>query len=315
MARVTLSGALRGTAGRRRRSVLTSAATNVPLLTKACACRCQDALQEFSNRAQTLLSSIESSAKSGEGGLDGSIAQELLAASAKGDLEREDLVPNLFFLMSAGHETTASLISNGLLLCFDHPALLGDLRRLAARGREEEESQMELERVVKEMLRVVTPVTRAYREVGTDFTYNGVEFRQGEQVQFNLETANSDARAFAPDATRFRAARSSEAGARAHLAFGFRDHLCPGLNLGRMTTKAALTSVLRRFPCIELAVPRAQVQRLPLDSINALVSLPVRTRRRRDMAAGGGDDVEAGADGSSTVPEAVRFFDSFTTGK
>ena len=35
-------------------------------------------------------------------------------------------------VMSTGHETTSSLISNGLLLALDNPAILLDLQRLAS---------------------------------------------------------------------------------------------------------------------------------------------------------------------------------------
>jgi len=49
--------------------------------------------------------------------------------------------------------------------------------------------------------------------------------------------------AFPPDPEEFRAGRMSQNmsqknNVNRHLAFGFRDHLCPGFKLGRLTTKA-----------------------------------------------------------------------------
>jgi len=210
---------------------------------------------------------LESQTPAGTGAV---IAQELLDACARGDLEREDVVPNLFFLMSAGHETTASLISNSLLLYFDQPTLRNVLQGLAEEGRELEESHAaQWDSVLKEMLRVVTPVTRAYREVSGDFTYKGMRFLSGQQVQMHLAKANADADVFAPDPRRFRPDRSRYAGAKGHLAFGFRDHMCPGLNLGRMTTKAALTGGV-------FNVLRARCERIVVLSVSLLGLLYLR---------------------------------------
>ena len=165
---------------------------------------------------------------------------------------------------------------------------------------------------VQEMLRVVTPVTRAYREVGQSFCYKGVGFEKGQQVQLNLATANIDETAF-PDAQRFRPQRAGDAMAKAHLAFGFRHHLCPGLKLGRLTSKAALTAVCAAFPGLQLAVQRRHVRTLPLDSINALESLPVRctlaTHKGLDThtAADACPSATATREGSALeAPEAVR---------
>eukprot|EP00802_Teleaulax_amphioxeia_P032390 Tamp_36371.p1 GENE.Tamp_36371~~Tamp_36371.p1 ORF type:complete len:177 (-),score=17.51 Tamp_36371:25-519(-) len=136
----------------------------------------------------------------------------------------------------------------------------------------------ELDDFTTEMLRIVSPVTRAYRQVAADFTYKGIDMKKGQQVQFNLAAANLDPRVFPPDPEAFRADRTSSGPS--HLAFGFRDHLCPGLNLGRRTTKAALSALATRFPNLELAVPRADVCRLDLESINALKALPIRVSGR-----------------------------------
>lgn len=45
-----------------------------------------------------------------------------------------------------------------------------------------------------------------------------------------------------------------------------------------MTSKIALTTLATRLPSLQLAVAREKVVHLPLDSINALQALPVRSR-------------------------------------
>ncbi len=230
--------------------------------------KCQRALKLFSSRAHEL---IRTFAARGEGrGVGGgedsgagegrTIAEELVLASERGELESDDIVPNLFFLMSAGHETTASLISNGILLCLDRPEVLRQLKLVAWRGgggRDVEgdgrraggeeterdgghgaELELEFDDLITEMLRIITPITRAYREVAADFKYKGIDMKKGQQVQFNFAAANIDPLAFPPDPEEFRAGRMSRNNVNRHLAFGFRDHLCPGLKLGRLTTKA-----------------------------------------------------------------------------
>ena len=167
--------------------------------------KCQRALKLFSSRAHELICTFAAQGE-GRGGGDGeesgsgegrTIAEELVLACEKGELERDDVVPNLFFLMSAGHETTASLISNGILLCLDRPEVLRQLKLVAWRARgggdgtwgETErdggrgaELELEFDDLITEMLRIITPVTRAYREVAADFKYKGIDMKKGQQV-------------------------------------------------------------------------------------------------------------------------------------
>ena len=179
--------------------------------------RCQCALRAFEQRAERLIESLHT------GPVPDSpcIAEELLAACGSGNMQRADLVPNLFFLMSAGHETSASFISNALLLSLDLPFLFQRLR-CAQPG--------ELDDMITEMLRLITPVTRAYREVESDFTYEGIDFKRGQQIQLHLADANRDGSVF-PAPETFRLQRSTT---NRHLAFGFRDHLCPVMKCGNV---------------------------------------------------------------------------------
>ena len=136
---------------------------------------CQRALQSFAARADDLLRTCAArggGCGEGEAGESRTIAEELVLASERGELEREDVVPNLFFLMSAGHETTASLISNAILLCLDQPEVMRQLRlvvggRGEARaerggdGKGDMERGSELDDFTTEMLRIVSPGTSA----------------------------------------------------------------------------------------------------------------------------------------------------------
>ena len=55
----------------------------------------------------------------------------------------------------------------------------GETERDGGRGAELE---LEFDDLITEMLRIITPVTRAYREVAADFKYKGIDMKKGQQV-------------------------------------------------------------------------------------------------------------------------------------
>ena len=61
-----------------------------------------------------------------------------------------------------------------------------------------------------------------------------------------------------------------------HLAFGHGIHHCLGAPLARIEARVALGSLIARFPRLRLAVPAAELVRLPGLLMNGLAALPVR---------------------------------------
>jgi cytochrome P450 len=64
-------------------------------------------------------------------------------------------------------------------------------------------------------------------------------------------------------------------GAASNLGFGHGPHFCLGAALARVETEVVLTTLLRRFPGLKLAVPAEELQRTPDPGTWRLTSLPV----------------------------------------
>jgi cytochrome P450 len=166
---------------------------------------------------------------------------DLVTACREDLLTRQELSSTLFQLIVAGHDTTTSLIGNGLVLLLQHPDQRDGLV-----------SEPELvPRAVEEMLRAAAPVHHAtFRYAARDTTIAGVPVPAGVQVLVNLAAAGRDPERN-PDPDTFDVRRTGAA----HVAFGHGIHHCLGAPLARLEAEIAFTELLRRFPRMRLAVP------------------------------------------------------------
>ena len=166
-----------------------------------------------------------------------------LISARDGDerLSTQELLSTIFQLIVAGHDTTASLIGNGVVALLRHPDQLEALRA----------DPSKLAGAVEELLRYDAPVphsTFRYAVAPTDI--GGVTIPAGAQVIICLAAANRDGDQF-PDPEALDLDRVEGR----HLAFGHGIHHCLGAPLARMEGQLALGSLLRRFPQLRLAVP------------------------------------------------------------
>jgi cytochrome P450 len=160
-------------------------------------------------------------------------------------LSRLELSSMAMGLLMAGYITTAAAISHGLLRLFENPAALRDLRA----------GEVEIDRVVEELLRLQDEELGIQRIAQTDVDVCGVRITTGETVIASRVGANRDPLEFADaDAMRPAAERSP------HLAFGHGIHHCLGAALARMELAVALGTLLRRIPDIRLADPPHEVR-------------------------------------------------------
>ena len=156
-------------------------------------------------------------------------------------LDTQELLSTIFQLIVAGHDTTASLIGNGLVALFRNPDQLVELRADPAR----------IPRAVEELLRYDAPVPHStFRYTTAPLSLGGVTIPAGEQVIICLAAANRDADRY-PNPEALDLEREEVR----HLAFGHGIHHCLGAPLARMEGNLALGSLLRRFPELSLAVP------------------------------------------------------------
>jgi cytochrome P450 len=193
----------------------------------------------------------------------------VLVAAEDDGLTTQELLSSLFQLVVAGHDTTASLIGNGLVALFDHPAqlkaLLADLGQLPA--------------AIDELIRFTAPVPHAtFRVTTKPVTADGVEIPGREQVLVCLGSANRDPVRFpAPDVLDL--ARSNGS----NLGFGHGIHYCLGAPLARLEARVAFEELLSRYPCLRLGVDRDALAWTHGDGLvlRGLASLPVVLRPSR----------------------------------
>jgi cytochrome P450 len=188
----------------------------------------------------------------------------LVSASDDDDgLTEQELLSSLFQLIVAGHDTTTSLIGNGVVALLDHPA---QLEMLLA-------DPSLVPTAVEELIRFDAPVPHATFRVATEPTgIGGVEIPAGQQVLICLAAANRDPEVIdAPD----RLDITRRPGA--HLGFGHGIHFCLGAPLARLEARIAFTALFERFPHLRLAVPRGDLQWSHGDGLvlRGLASLPV----------------------------------------
>ncbi|MEV6013578.1 cytochrome P450 [Streptomyces sp. NPDC051976] len=159
---------------------------------------------------------------------------------ATGQLTRAETLSVVRTLLTAGHESTANMISLSTLALLQHPEQLAAVR----------EDPTVIKSAVEELLRYLSVAQNGLSRVATeDVNVAGQLVRAGEGVICMVNTANRDPRQFdAPDDLDVRR------DARRHVAFGFGIHQCVAHSLARVELQVALGTLLRRLPRLRLAV-------------------------------------------------------------
>jgi cytochrome P450 len=188
----------------------------------------------------------------------------VLVAATEGDaLTTQELLSSLFQLVVAGHDTTASLIGNGVVALLDHP---GQLRALLA-------DPAQLPAAIDELIRFTAPVPHAtFRVTAESLTLDGVQIPAHEQVLVCLGSANRDPGRFpAPDVL------DIGRGDGPNLGFGHGIHYCLGAPLARLEARVAFEELLGRYPGLRLAARRDALAWARGDGLvlRGLLSLPV----------------------------------------
>ncbi|BCJ56100.1 cytochrome P450 [Actinoplanes sp. NBRC 14428] len=192
---------------------------------------------------------------------DDLFSRQLARRREQGELDRPGLVSMAFLLLAAGHETTANMISLGVVGLLSNPDQLAALR--ADPGR--------TPMAVEELLRYFAIVEAATARVATeDVEIGGVTVAAGEGIIVSGLSANRDPAVF-PDPATLDIAR----GARHHLAFGYGPHQCLGQNLARLELQIVFDTLFRRVPTLRLAVPIDEVTFKPDAVIYGAAELPV----------------------------------------
>jgi cytochrome P450 len=187
----------------------------------------------------------------------------VLVAAQDDGLTTQEVLSSLFQLVVAGHDTTASLIGNGVVALLDHPdqlaALLADPGQFPA--------------AIEELIRFAAPVPHAtFRVTARPVTLSGIQIPRREQVLVCLASANRDPGRFpAPDVLDI-GRRDGQS-----LGFGHGIHYCLGAPLARLEARVAFEELLGRHPRLRLATSRDALQWSHGDGLvlRGLASLPV----------------------------------------
>jgi cytochrome P450 len=160
-------------------------------------------------------------------------------------------------LVTAGQDTTATLIAGGLLELMRNPDQFAKLRA----------DRSLIRSAVEEMLRYANPLHYFRRTATTDVELHGVTIRTGDKVAMYYTSANRDDDVFA-DPQSFDIMRSPNR----HLSFGIAEHFCIGAHLARLEARIFFEELLSTYSSIE---PNGSPLRLRSNLNNALRSLPV----------------------------------------
>ncbi len=174
-----------------------------------------------------------------------------------------ELMSTVFLVMNAGYETTANMISSGVLALLTHPGQRDVLRA----------DTTLVPGAVEEFLRYESPLNvSTIRFTTGPVEVGGVTIPENEIVFIALMSANRDPARFA-EPNRLDVTRS---GAHAHLSFGHGVHHCLGAPLARLEGEIVFRKLLERFPTWELAVDPESLEWRYTAQFRGLEKLPVR---------------------------------------
>ncbi|MER5962583.1 cytochrome P450 [Streptomyces sp. NPDC002057] len=192
------------------------------------------------------------------------LTSALILADEGGEpLTEEEVIGNLKAMVAAGHETTIGLILNAVRALLAHP----DQLRLVLDG------EVSWETVIEETLRWDTPTTHLLMRFATeDIEVGDGVIARGEGVVISYRAIGRDPEQHGPGADAFDVTRP---GPVRHMTFGHGPHICPGAALSRVEAGIALPALFARFPRLRLAVPDADLRKLPVMTQNDMEAFPV----------------------------------------
>jgi cytochrome P450 len=184
----------------------------------------------------------------------------LILGTSFDDAPMTDVDFGSFFvqLVTAGNDTTKTMLSSGLHALVTHPKQLADVRA----------DPSLTPGAVEEILRWANPLHYFRRTAADDVELSGTKISAGDKVAMLYTSANRDEEVFA-DPQRFDIRREPNP----HLSFGIAEHFCLGAHLARLEGRVFFEELLTAFPSIELV---GEPVRVRSNLNNGFKRLPVR---------------------------------------
>ena len=149
-----------------------------------------------------------------------------------GILQMGEVTTILHTLLSAGGESTTSLLGNAVRMLAENPALQQQLRA----------QPEQVDMFVEEALRLESPFRQMLRSVPRDTTLGGVDIPADSTALLMFAAGNRDPAQFDdPDSVDL-----TRGSPKRHLAFGHGIHFCVGAALARIEARAVLQAVLEQ---------------------------------------------------------------------
>ena len=198
-------------------------------------------------------------------GLDETLLDALIGAEEAGErLSTRELRALILNLLFAGHDTTKSLLANGLWTLTTHPSEWARLRADPSLIRS----------AVEEIARFESPIPSIPRITTVDLEIEGVKIPAGAYVALSIPAANRDPRRFSePD--RFDITRRDNR----HFTFGYGVHHCVGAAIARREIQEALAALVDRG--VEIEPLEDHAEWTSFLSTRRIASLPARIRSTR----------------------------------
>lgn len=163
------------------------------------------------------------------------LPSDLLKLQAEGaEITDDEIAGVMYSVLFAGHETTTTLMANGVLTLLENRA---EWDAICA-------DPTLIPKATEEILRYAPSIVAWRRRAKADAEIGGVAVPEGSDILLVLGSGNRDAEVF-PDGETFDIHRAN---ARNHMAFGYGIHFCLGFQLAKMEFGIMLRQLSTRFP-------------------------------------------------------------------
>lgn len=244
-------------------------------------------LQKYNDAFQLLLNAFEGNDEGTKDNKDSELMSDFIT-STKNDksLSRKEIIAQLITFLFAGYETTATTLH---FICYilsfkeDVQDQMRDEITTVLNGKENIEYDdltnfKYLDKVISETLRMYPPLTRNTRLCQNDVIINGIQFKKGTMIAFNVYDIHHNPDIYENpeefDPNRFSPENKKERHPLAYMPWGSGPRICLGMRFAEFTMKIALIELLKNYKLSAAdGMPGIKVDIQSVDLIRPVIDL------------------------------------------